>query len=243
VRRAELDAFLDAVPGNVLVVFDEAYREFVTDAAVPDGLVAYGDRANVVILRTLSKAWGLAGLRVGYLVAQPDVATAVRKVVTPFSTSAVAQAAGLAALSADGEMARRVALVVGERERLEVTLHKLLPPEVGMVPPTQSNFVWLPLGEHAVPFAQACEAAGIIVRPFSGEGVRVTAAESYLTSESFRASESFRVAESFPATRTSRPGNLASEKRDNEGRRRTTGRGSARAKAGAKASSRSRKTQ
>ena len=68
IRKAELDAFLDAVPADVLVVLDEAYREFVTDPDVPDGLVTYGDRPNVVVLRTLSKAWGLAGLRVGYLV-------------------------------------------------------------------------------------------------------------------------------------------------------------------------------
>ena len=90
------------MPSDVLVVLDEAYREFVTDADVPDGLETYGDRPNVVVLRTLSKAWGLAGLRVGYLVAQPEVAAAVRKVVTPFSTSLVAQAAALAALDAGG---------------------------------------------------------------------------------------------------------------------------------------------
>jgi histidinol-phosphate aminotransferase len=169
-RRAELDAFLDAMPADVLVALDEAYREFVTDASVPDGLEVYGNRPNVVVLRTMSKAWGLAGLRVGYLVAQPAVATAVRKVITPFSTSAIAQAAALAALSADAEMARRAALVVAERERLEITLSKLLPD----LPETQSNFVWLPLGERSVPFAQACEAAGVFVRPFAGEGVRVT---------------------------------------------------------------------
>src|SRR5262245_49671428 len=63
-RRAELDAFLDAVPSDVLVVLDEAYREFVTDPDVPDAINTYADRPNVVVLRTLSKAWGLAGLRV-----------------------------------------------------------------------------------------------------------------------------------------------------------------------------------
>src|SRR6185503_3420062 len=170
VRRAELDAFLDAVPSTVLVVLDEAYREFVTDDDVPDGLTRYGDRPNVVVLRTLSKAWGMAGLRVGYLVGQPDVVTAVRKVITPFSTSAIAQAAALAALKADEEMARRVSLVVSERERVESALRVSLP----TVPATQSNFVWLPLGERSVPFASACEQAGIIVRPFPDEGVRVT---------------------------------------------------------------------
>src|SRR5207244_9127394 len=99
-HKPELDAFLAAVPEDVLVVLDEAYREFITDPAVPDGLAAYGDRPNVVVLRTLSKAWGLAGLRVGFLVAAPEVAAAVRKVVTPFSTSGAAQAAALAALRA-----------------------------------------------------------------------------------------------------------------------------------------------
>lgn len=173
-RRAELDAFLDAVPADVLVVLDEAYREFVTDPGVPDALATYGDRPNIVVLRTLSKAWGLAGIRIGYLVAQSDVAAAVRKVITPFSTSGVAQAAALAALRADQEMARRAALVVAERERLETALRKLFPAELALLPESQSNFVWLPLGERSLPFAAACEAAGVIVRPFPGEGVRVT---------------------------------------------------------------------
>lgn len=170
VRRAELDAFLDAVPADVLVVLDEAYREFVSDPEVPDGLQVYGDRPNVVVLRTLSKAWGLAGLRVGYLVAQPDVAAAVRKVITPFSTSGVAQAAALAALRADDEMSRRAALIVSERERVAAALRAAMPE----VPETQANFVWLPLGDRAADFAAACEAAGVIVRAFAGDGVRVT---------------------------------------------------------------------
>jgi histidinol-phosphate aminotransferase len=170
VRRAELDVFLRAVPDNVLVVIDEAYREFVTDPAVPDALTTYGERPNVVVLRTLSKAWGLAGIRVGFLIATPEVATAVRKVVTPFSTSAVGQAAALAALRARDEMQRRVALVISERERLLPAIRKLVPD----VPETQANFVWLPLGDGAVEFAAACEQAGVIVRPFAGHGVRVT---------------------------------------------------------------------
>jgi histidinol-phosphate aminotransferase len=174
IRRAELDTFLDAVPADVLVVLDEAYREFVTDPNVPDGLTTYGDRPNVVVLRTLSKAWGLAGLRLGFLVAAPDVATAVRKVVTPFSASSVAQAAALAALRASDEMTRRAALVVAERERLLAAVRALVPG----VPETQANFVWLPLRDGAVGFGAACEQAGVIVRPFPGEGVRVTVGTS-----------------------------------------------------------------
>jgi histidinol-phosphate aminotransferase len=170
IRKAELDRFLDAVPSDVLVVLDEAYREFVTDVEVPDGLATYGDRPNVVVLRTLSKAWGLAGLRIGYLVAQPGVAAAIRKVLTPFSTSAVAQAAALAALDAEQEMIRRCALVISERERVTEALRKLHPD----VPTSQANFVWLPLGDQAMAFGAACEKSGVIVRPFPGDGVRIT---------------------------------------------------------------------
>ncbi|MGH3713633.1 MAG: histidinol-phosphate transaminase [Micromonosporaceae bacterium] len=170
VRRGELEHFIEQVPSDVLVVIDEAYREFVTDAEVPDALELFGDRPNVVVLRTLSKAWGLAGLRVGWLVAAPEVADAVRKVVTPFSTNAVAQAAATAALHASEEMRRRVDLVVAERERVHKAVLALVPD----VPETQSNFVWLPLRDGAAGFAAACEQRGVIVRAFAGDGVRVT---------------------------------------------------------------------
>ncbi|HLL65880.1 MAG TPA: histidinol-phosphate transaminase [Micromonosporaceae bacterium] len=170
VRRAELDAFLDDVPDDVLVVLDEAYREFVTDPLVPDGLATYGDRPNVVVLRTFSKAWGLAGLRVGYLIAAPAVAAEIRKVTTPFSTSAAAQAAALAALQAQDEMRRRVDLVVAERDRVLTAVRKTYPE----VPESQANFFWLPVGDRALDLAATCEQHGVIVRAFGGDGVRVT---------------------------------------------------------------------
>ena len=170
VRREEIDRFLAQVPSDVLVVLDEAYREFVTDDQVPDALETYGDRPNVVVLRTMSKAWGLAGLRVGFLVAQPRVAAAIRKVLTPFSTSLVAQAAALAALDAGAEVERRCALVVGERERVGEALRKLSVD----VPDSQANFVWLPLGDRSTAFGDVCEGRGVIVRPFQPDGVRVT---------------------------------------------------------------------
>ncbi|WP_033342399.1 histidinol-phosphate transaminase [Catenuloplanes japonicus] len=170
VRREEIDRFLDAVPENVLVVLDEAYREFNTDPDVPDGIDTYADRPNVAVLRTLSKAWGLAGMRVGFLVAAPEVAAAVRKVTTPFSTNLLAQAAALAALDQEEEVRRRCALVVGERDRLTTELRKL-----GQeIPESQANFVWLPLGDRAAAFGSALESRGVIVRPFQGDGVRVT---------------------------------------------------------------------
>jgi histidinol-phosphate aminotransferase len=170
VRKDQLDRFLARVPSDVLVVLDEAYRELVTDPAVPDALATYADRPNVVVLRTMSKAWGLAGLRMGYLVAQPEVAAVLRKVLTPFSTSLVAQAAALAALRQSDEVERRCALVVSERDRVTEALRKL-----GVeVPGSQANFVWLPLGDRSAAFGAACESRGVIVRPFPPDGVRVT---------------------------------------------------------------------
>jgi histidinol-phosphate aminotransferase len=170
VRKPELDRFLAEVPSDVIVVLDEAYRELVTDPDVPDGLATYGDRENIVVLRTMSKAWGLAGLRMGYLIASPEVAGAVRKVLTPFSSSNVAQAAALAALRQEQEMNRRCSLVAAERERVTEALRKLSVD----VPESQANFVWLPLGAQSAPFAQLCESRGVIVRPFPGDGVRVS---------------------------------------------------------------------
>jgi histidinol-phosphate aminotransferase len=170
VRKAELDAFIDAVPETTLVVLDEAYHEFVTDPGVPDGLATYGDRPNIVVMRTFSKAWGLAGLRIGYLIGTAAVADAIRKVTTPFSSNVLAQSAALAALDAEKEMRRRAELIVAERERVQAAIQKLMPE----VPDTQSNFVWLPLRDRANEFAAACERQRVIVRPFQGDGVRVT---------------------------------------------------------------------
>jgi histidinol-phosphate aminotransferase len=171
VRAAALERFLDAVPGETLVVLDEAYREFVTDPDVPDGLRLMRGRPNVAVLRTFSKAWGLAGLRVGYLIAEdPAVAEAVRKTHVPFSVSTLAQAAAVAALESEEEVRRRCAAVVAERDRLTASLR-----ERGYdVADSQANFVWLPVGEQATELAAALEARAVITRPFAGEGVRVT---------------------------------------------------------------------
>ncbi|MFC3492218.1 histidinol-phosphate transaminase [Glycomyces rhizosphaerae] len=170
VTAEELDRVFASVPEDVLVVVDEAYREFVTDPACPDAIERYADRPNAVVFRTFSKAWGLAGLRVGYMVARPDVADAVSRCVIPFAVNAAAQRAALAALEAEGEMRRRVALVTSERKRTVMAARELVPD----VPDSQANFFWLPLGERAVAFAAHCEKRSILVRPFAGDGVRVT---------------------------------------------------------------------
>ena len=171
VRRAELEVFLDAVPEQTLVVLDEAYREFVTDPEVPDGAELMRGRPNVAVLRTFSKAWGLAGLRVGYLLAEdPAVADAVRRTHVPFSVSTVAQAAAVAALASEDEVRARVAEVTAERARLTGELRA----RGHRVADSQANFVWLPVGERTVELAAALEARAVITRPFAGEGIRVT---------------------------------------------------------------------
>ncbi|MGB8942694.1 MAG: pyridoxal phosphate-dependent aminotransferase, partial [Streptomyces sp.] len=118
VRRAELERFLDRVPSDVLVVLDEAYREFIRDPEVPDGVEIYRDRPNVAVLRTFSKAYGLAGLRVGFAIAHEPVAAALRKTAVPFGVSQLAQDAAVASLRAEDELMGRVGSLVAERTRV-----------------------------------------------------------------------------------------------------------------------------
>jgi histidinol-phosphate aminotransferase len=168
-RTEELTDFLDRVPENVLVVLDEAYREFVTDPDVPDGF-SFLDRQNVAVLRTFSKAYALAGIRLGYLVASPEVAAGVRKVGIPFAVNRVAQAAGIAAMAAEPELRARCRDVTEERPRVRAALL-----EMGYeVPESQANFLWLPLGERTAEFNEHCLAQKVVLRAFAGEGARAT---------------------------------------------------------------------
>ncbi|GHE42042.1 putative phenylalanine aminotransferase [Streptomyces longispororuber] len=188
VRRAELERFLDRVPSDILVVLDEAYREFVRDPEVPDGIELYRDRPNVCVLRTFSKAYGLAGLRVGFAIAHEPVAAALRKTAVPFGVSQLAQDAAVASLRAEGELLSRVDTLVTERTRVLEGLRG----QGWTVPDTQANFVWLRLGDRTVDFAAACEQAGVTVRPFAGEGVRVTIGETEANDIFLKAAEAFR---------------------------------------------------
>jgi histidinol-phosphate aminotransferase len=188
VRRAELERFLDRVPGDVLVVLDEAYREFIRDPEVPDGVDIYRDRPNVAVLRTFSKAYGLAGLRVGFVIAHEPVAAALRKTALPFGVTQIAQDAAVASLRAEAELLERVETLVGERTRV----HEALLGQGWTVPETQANFVWLRLGERTLDFAALCERSGVVIRPFAGEGVRVTIGEVKGNDLFLRAAEAFR---------------------------------------------------
>ncbi|MFF1447580.1 histidinol-phosphate transaminase [Streptomyces sp. NPDC058274] len=188
VRRAELERFLDRVPSDVLVVLDEAYREFIRDPEVPDGVEIYRERPNVCVLRTFSKAYGLAGLRVGFAIAHEPVAAALRKTAVPFGVSQLAQEAAIASLRAEDELLGRVGSLVCERRRVVETLRG----QGWTVPETQANFVWLRLGERTLDFAAACEQHGVVVRPFPGEGMRATIGETEANDIFLKVAEGFR---------------------------------------------------
>ncbi|MFD3747157.1 histidinol-phosphate transaminase [Nocardia sp. NPDC058633] len=175
--RAELERFLDRVPAHVLVVLDEAYYEYLrlTPETRPNGVEIGRSRPNVVVLRTFSKAYGLAGLRVGYAIGDPEVIAALLKVHIPFSVNRIAQAAAIASLQARGELLDRTDVLVAQRHRLRDALLA-----AGYeVPPSEANFVWLPLGERSIEFAEASAGAGVLVRPFAGDGVRVTVGDPH----------------------------------------------------------------
>jgi len=168
----------EAVRDDILIILDEAYVEFVTDPAAVRGLEILASRPNVAVLRTFSKAYGLAGFRVGFCVADPTVARAVRSVSLPFGVSVVAQAAVIASLAAEEALLARVQNLVQERDGLASGLR-----ELGFdVPSAQGNFVWLPAGDQTTAYATAFAHAGLMVRPYAagdpGDGARITVGET-----------------------------------------------------------------
>ena len=169
-RTDDLNRFMESIDRSTLVVIDEAYREF-NDPALGDPLVDVVPRHdNAVVLRTFSKAHGLAGLRVGYMVAAPEVVVTVDKTLVPFAVNAIAQAAAIAAVAAEEEILHRVVLLEQERDRVVAALraagHEF--------PQPNANFVWLPFGARTDEIALALEKQGIVTRPFPTEGIRVT---------------------------------------------------------------------
>lgn len=191
IPREDLVRFLDRIPGDVLVVLDEAYREFVRDENVVDGLDLYRDRPNVCVLRTFSKAYGLAGLRVGFAVAHEPVAAALRKTAVPFGVSQIAQDAAVASLRSEDALLERVEALVAERARVS----RELVAQGWTVPESQANFVWLRLGDRTSAFAAACERAGVTIRPFAGEGVRVSVGETEANDIFVETAAAFRKSE------------------------------------------------
>jgi histidinol-phosphate aminotransferase len=166
--RSEIERLITSVPANVLVLLDEAYQEFATVAV--DGLDLVRRHPNVVVFRTFSKAYGLAGLRAGYLIAHRHVADNVRAAAPPFGLSLLAEAGARAAWADIAHTDHVVGVVREGREylRAEAARRGLATPVSG------ANFVWFPVGSHTAEFRDACVAHGVSVRAFDGEGVRVT---------------------------------------------------------------------
>lgn len=173
--HADVREFLLSLPGDVIVALDEAYAEYVRDPLAVEGVRLLEEFPNLVVLRTFSKAYGLAGLRVGYgLAADPAVAAALRQVHLPFAVSLPAQLGALAALAAEDVMLVRVAGSVERRDALARGLR-----DAGWdVPEAQGNFVWLPAGVESEALADRFCDAGVLTRCFDGEGVRVTVGTS-----------------------------------------------------------------
>jgi histidinol-phosphate aminotransferase len=175
-HRAVTD-FVGALPDDILIIIDEAYVEFVSDPDAVRGLELLGTRPNIAVLRTFSKAYGLAGFRVGYCVANAELAAAVRAVSLPFGVSVPAQAAVVASLEVEPALFARVRELVTSRDRLAERLRDL-----GFaIPDAQGNFVWLPAAERTLAYADAYARAGLMVRAYasgeSGDGVRITVGE------------------------------------------------------------------
>lgn len=168
VTRTELEEFLDSIPDTVQVLLDEAYFEYVRDDTSPDGMSLLASHYNLAIARTFSKAFGLAGLRIGYVIGRPEFIDALNKVCIPFSNNAVAQAAAVASIEARRELLARTDETVVQRQRV---LDRL---PASLRGPAEANFVWLPLGDRAREFADAMDERHIAVRCFDGDGVRVT---------------------------------------------------------------------
>jgi histidinol-phosphate aminotransferase len=166
-----LARFVAAVPSDILIALDEAYVEYIRDDLLPDSFGLVRNHSNVVVLRTFSKAYGLAGLRVGYAVGDPDVITALGKVYVPFTATSVSQAAAIASLDAADELLARTDVVVAERARVADALRA-----AGFtVPPSQANFIWLPLAATQIDdFVNSAADNRLLVRPYGHDGVRVT---------------------------------------------------------------------
>ena len=165
-----VERFIGAVRPDVLVVIDEAYLHFNDHPETAIGIELFRRHSNVVVLHTFSKAYGLAGLRLGYAIGAPELIAGLRKVAVPFAVTALAQQAGLASLKAEEELRDRIDILKSERQRLYAGLL-----DAGLpVRPSGANFLWLDTGVHTAELARLFEDNAVAVRTFPGEGIRVS---------------------------------------------------------------------
>lgn len=169
-RTSELRTLLGRIAPTTVVVIDEAYREFLDPAFGDPVHELVPEFPNVVVTRTFSKAHGLAGIRVGYAVGHPDVIASIDKTLFPFAVNGLAQAAAIAAIDSIDLIQARVDRILAERARVIAALV-----DAGWsIPDAQANFVYLPLGERTDAIYLELEKRGVVTRPFSNEGIRVT---------------------------------------------------------------------
>ena len=162
----EFEEFLASVPDGVLVVLDEAYIDYAVSMDLQQSVEAYRKRKNLLILRTFSKVYGLAGLRIGYAIGRPELLSAMNKLRTPFNTSGVAQAAALAALDDNEHVTRCIQTNARERKRLSEDLAKM-----GFRPvPSEANFVFMVVSPEAQALSDDLLRMGVIVRPLGWMG-------------------------------------------------------------------------
>ncbi|WP_231878565.1 histidinol-phosphate transaminase [Agromyces sp. NDB4Y10] len=175
VTREEFARFMERVPADRLVILDEAYAEFVRDDAAVDGSELTGRHPNLVVLRTFSKAYGLAGVRVGYAIGPVPILDAARATAIPLGVTAVATAGAIAAIQpeAEAELLRRVDVLARRRDSLRADLIAQGWP----IPEAQGNFVWLPTGDRTAEVAERLFESGIVARAFPGDGIRVSVGE------------------------------------------------------------------
>jgi histidinol-phosphate aminotransferase len=171
---AELEDFLERVPESALVVLDEAYVHYAPSLNRRKTEEIFRRRANLLILRTFSKVYGLAGMRIGFAIGRPELLAAMNKLKTPFNTSGVAQAAALAAIDDREHVTRCIEANASERKRLIEGLTKL-----GLRPaPSETNFVFMDVGPEAKEICDELLQLGVIVRPLGWmglpEGIRIS---------------------------------------------------------------------
>jgi histidinol-phosphate aminotransferase len=166
--RAELDAYFDAVPSHVLTVLDQAYFEYIDDPDYPDGIEQYAKAGHrILVLRTFSKIFGLAGLRVGYGVGPAKVVTAIAKVRRAFDVASAGQEAALASLDDEEELVRRR---IANREAMALLTETLSEVGLDVAGPAVANFVFVDVGDDAAGFNDALLRRGVIVRPMGSFG-------------------------------------------------------------------------
>jgi histidinol-phosphate aminotransferase len=180
VTADEFEAFMAVVPSDLLVILDEAYIEFVStgsngsaggQAVSGEGLLSR--YPNLVVLRTFSKAYGLAGLRVGYALGPAAILNAARSTAIPLSVTGPASVAALASLDAERQLLARVRVIAQRRD----ALWQALTEQGWNIPAPQGNFVWLPTGDQTTDAAARLGEAGLVVRAFAPDGIRVSIGE------------------------------------------------------------------